>query len=109
MSEVIYETQKNGVYISFEALDVDNINETNTTVVGFTVGNRGGLISTDVVGYCLVAIETGHWEVLSQKDQNLSAFRNDLVRENAISCDEYIASGGEKETYDFLTSIYREL
>lgn len=103
MKEILYETMKNGVYISFEALDVEHINEENTTVVGFTIGNRGGLISTSTIGYCLVALTTGHWEILKNRDANLSAFRNDLVRENAINCDEYIASGGDKETYEFLT------
>ena len=109
MSKTLYETKKNGVYISFEALDVDYIPEKGATVVGFTIGDRGGLISTKTIGFAIVALETGHFGVLKGIDSNLSAFRNDLVRENAISCDEYVASGGEKEDYDFLTGIYREL
>ena len=78
MSKTLYETKKNGVYISFEALDVDYIPEKGATVVGFTIGDRGGLISTKTIGFAIVALETGHFDVLKGIDSNLSAFRNDL-------------------------------
>ena len=107
--KTLYKTQRNGVQISFEALDVDEIPERGATVVGFSVNNRGGLISTKAIGFAIVALETGHFGVLKGIDSNLSAFRNDLVREDAINCDEYIASGGEKEDYNFLRSIYEDL
>lgn len=105
MVQVMYETRYNGVYISIEALDVDYIEQKGASVVGFSINNRGGLLSTNAVGFVLVALETGHFDVLQGLD-NLSAFRNDLVREQAINCDEYVASGGTKEDYDFLMSIY---
>lgn len=107
MVQVMYKTKYNGVDISIEALDVDYIAQKGANVVGFSINDRGGLLSTDAVGFVLVALETGHFEVLKGLG-NFSAFRNDLVRENAISCDEYIASGGEKEDYEFLASIYQE-
>lgn len=103
----MYKTNKNGVNISIEALDVDKIPQKGADVVGFSINDRGGLLSTKAVGFVLVALETGHFGVLKGLD-NLSAFRNDLVRENAINCDEYVASGGDKEDYDFLMSIYNE-
>ena len=105
MLKTIYAKKINGVNCVIELLDVEKDANMDTVIIGYTIGDLGGLQhGNDLLKY-ICALETECFEILKECSQNAICFVNDLARNGLIDKKTYCKiCNGEEKTFDLITS-----